>query len=103
MRSRYSAFCTGHVDYLIATHHPSKQNRNEREQLHNNNKSSHRINLLVIKNIKVQKQDIKARVEFVAAYQLIPSHLVTATSEQTAQSPDAISQLHENSRFVREQ
>lgn len=103
MRSRYSAFCTGHADYLIATHHPSKQNRNEREQLHRNIKSTQWINLLVIKTLKGQKKDKTGRVEFVAAYQLIPSHLVTATSEQTAQSPDAISQLHENSRFVREQ
>lgn len=33
MRSRYSAFATGSIDYLIATHHPSKHQADDRQSL----------------------------------------------------------------------
>jgi SEC-C motif domain protein len=33
MRSRYTAFCKGDVDYLLATHHPSKRQVGDRQTL----------------------------------------------------------------------
>jgi len=120
MRSRYSAFCTGNVDYLLATHHPSTrdpQKDDERERLTRSVDSTQWTNLLVIKTQKGQKNDKTGRVEFVAAYQskpspsvdmTVPSRTNTAKSRVQApdqssnQAPSAAAQLHENSRFVRE-
>ena len=109
MRSRYSAFCTGNGDYLLATQHPSTrltgQEAEEHDRLSRSVNSTQWINLLIIKTQKGQKKDKTGRVEFVAAYQAKPLLAIDiATSpDTTAQSPSAISQLHENSRFVREQ
>ncbi len=97
MRSRYSAFCTRSVDYLIATHHPSVQDANERASLSRNVNSTRWINLLIVKTQKGQRKDKTGQVEFVAAYQPQPLQPIAVTVQ-----PSDASQLHENSRFVRE-
>ncbi|MEM6452895.1 MAG: YchJ family metal-binding protein [Cyanobacteria bacterium P01_C01_bin.69] len=105
MRSRYSAFCTKSVDYLLATHHPSwrkstaSNNTDERILLSRSVNTTQWINLLIIKKQGGQKKDKTGRVEFVAAYR--PKSALPV--DMTVQSPDGITQLHENSRFVREQ
>jgi len=113
MRSRYSAFCTGNVDYLMATHRPSAQlaqqsDADERTQLDRSIKRTQWINLLIIKTQRGQKKDKTGRVEFVAAYQPKSSPLIDIDVDATVRSPRdlsplSISQLHENSRFIREQ
>lgn len=82
MRSRYSAFCLGEVDYLLDTLHPSKRQPNEREALQASIKETHWLGLKIIDHKEVAEL---AEVEFVAFYEDAP-----------------VSQLHERSRFSRE-
>ncbi|MGD1898394.1 MAG: YchJ family protein [Phormidesmis sp.] len=112
MRSRYSAFCQGNVDYLIATHHPSMRSDDEPKSLAASVRHTAWKNLLVIKTQKGQKKDKTGVVEFVAAYQQAanPSSPVnsailnsSANSSGLVTAPKAkLQQLHERSRFVRE-
>lgn len=79
MRSRYSAFFLGEVDYLLDTLHPSKHQPGEREALLESINETQWLGLKVLDH--TQTGD-RAEVEFVAFY---------------AASP--IGQLHERSRF----
>jgi len=85
MRSRYSAFCTKDVQYLISTHHPSRQKADELELLTQTFRNTHWLGLKILKT-QESRTDIQiGYVEFVAFYQ---------NSE--------IGQLHENSKFIYE-
>ena len=77
MRSRYSAFATGNIDYLIATHHPSKHKADDRQTLGDTIAESEWLSLRVL-NAGANT------VEFVAFHR---------TNKQ-------IGQLHEKSDFV---
>lgn len=83
MRSRYSAFCLGLVDYLIETLHPSKRHPDEREAL---NRSIAETQWLGLKILDHKQAGDLAEVEFVAFYQ----------------DDDKAGQLRERSRFSRE-
>lgn len=106
MRSRYSAFCQGNVDYLIETHHPNHSNADERKSLKGSVKQTQWTNLIVIKTQKGQRKDKTGTVEFVAAYRsltLIGIQNSTGKDSSTGEdSIDKVEQLHERSRFVRE-
>lgn len=82
MRSRFSAFKLGLVDYLLDTLHPSKRHHGEREALQ---KSVSNTQWLGLKIIDHKQANNLAEVEFVAFYQDEP-----------------VGQLHERSRFTRE-
>ncbi|WIO75447.1 YchJ family protein [Porticoccaceae bacterium LTM1] len=79
MRSRYSAFCKGLVDYLVETHHPDKRQVDDREVLAQTIASTHWLNLQVISSDSDQ-------VEFIATYE----------------DQGELGQLHERSRFTKE-
>lgn len=79
MRSRYSAFRKGLVDYLVETLHPDKRQADDREVLAQTIANTHWLNLQVISSSTDQ-------VEFIAIYE-----------EQ-----GELGQLHERSRFVQE-
>lgn len=67
MRSRYSAFCTNNINYLIETHHPSKRTLDQEEEL----KQSLNITWLkldILSKEKGMKIDNKGTVEFAAYY-----------------------------------
>jgi len=83
MRSRYSAFCIGNVDYLVATLHPEMRQEDDREILKNTIANTHWNRLKVIAT-RLQSP-LKGEVEFVVFY------------GSTAQE-----QMHELSRFVKE-
>lgn len=86
MRSRYSAFCTGNIEYLIETLHPAARIADDRAALNKTIAGTHWRGLKVIysNNNKAQGQ-----VEFCAFY-----------SDKQAQHPEApIAQLHELSEF----
>ena len=85
MRSRYSAFCIKDVGYLISTHHPSKQEINERELLMQTMHGTQWLGLKVLKTDKSQINQGVGYVEFVAFYK-----------------NSKIEQLHENSKFIYE-
>ena len=84
MRSRYSAFCTGNVDYLIETHHPSKWG-SDRAVLAESCKRTEWMGLNVLSTSGGKATDKEGYVEFVALYR-----------------DRVVGQLRERSRFVRE-
>lgn len=85
MRSRYSAYCVGNVDYLVATHHPLYRARDMRSQISQTMQSTEWLGLVIVETEGGQPQDATGVVEFVAVYR--------AGSE---------AQLHERSRFVQQ-
>lgn len=83
MRSRYTAFCRGDVDYLVATHHPSKRQGDDRQSLSQTIAMTEWLGLRVL---HTQETDEVGTVEFVAFFK----------------AQGQLSQLHERSAFVRE-
>ncbi|MEM7033965.1 MAG: YchJ family metal-binding protein [Chloroflexota bacterium] len=83
MRSRYTAFCQGNIDYLIRTHHPSKRHPDDEETLQKSMAGTEWLGLKVIKAPHVKKEDITGIVEFAAFY-----------------NNPTLGQLHECSEFV---
>lgn len=87
MRSRYSAYCLQAIDYLIQTHHPTRRQSNSRKQIAATANGVTWLGLTVVATEAGQPEDQTGVVEFVAVYQ---------EGYQAAQ-------LHERSRFLREQ
>ncbi|MCK5098393.1 MAG: YchJ family protein [Desulfobacteraceae bacterium] len=85
MRSRFSAFCTKNIEYLVATHHPSMRQPDEADALLKTINQTQWLGLKILKAKKIKPDQTKAYVEFVAFYKT-----------------DKIDQLHENSRFILE-
>ncbi|MGB3493563.1 MAG: YchJ family protein [Elainellaceae cyanobacterium] len=84
MRSRYTAYCTKNIDYLIATHHPTRRSADSRQTLTTTANRITWLGLTVIETRQGQPGDKNGVVEFVAAYQ---------EGGKTAQ-------LHERSQFI---
>jgi SEC-C motif domain protein len=84
MRSRYTAFARGYVDYLIATLHPDYRQPNDYVELTNSVSQTQWLGLQIIDAQKGKKNDTTGIVEFEAVYQ--------------ANKPG---QLHERSRFIK--
>ena len=82
MRSRYSAFCVGDINYLITTLHASYRGDNDKVVLHNTIQNTHWLGLKVIEHSSGVEN---ATVEFVAFYTGQP-----------------FEQLHELSHFKKE-
>ncbi len=82
MRSRYCAFVMAKIDYLIATLHPTQRQHDDRVQLQQTVEATQWLGLKIIDH---HQQLDQAEVEFIAYYQ-----------------DQAVGQLHERSRFVRE-
>ncbi len=94
MRSRYSAYSKGHVDYLIQTRHPKTRKKDDRQVIADGMKSTCWDGLTVLKTQKGTATDYRGTVEFVARYRSTEP-LVSETNKQ-------IYQLHERSRFIKE-
>lgn len=82
MRSRYTAFTQGKVDYLVATLHPDRRQANDQIELSKSISNTQWLGLTVIATHKGQKNDRLGTVEFEAVYQVTEP-----------------AQLHERSRF----
>ena len=82
MRSRYTAFVKGNIDYLIATLDPEKRTESDFEELTTSANNTQWLGLTVIDTQKGKKNDVTGLVEFEAIYKV---------SEP--------GQLHERSRF----
>jgi SEC-C motif domain protein len=93
MRSRYTAYSQGNVDYLIATLHPKSRHKSDRPTLLQSVQTMRWVGLKIIKTQRGQAHDQRGMVEFVALYQPAQADL---------QSIGVTSQLHERSRFVKE-
>jgi len=87
MRSRYSAFVSHAFDYLVATHHASTRSPNERAELEAQSKQLTWLTLQVLDTTQGTPSDEYGEVEFRAWF---------AIGKQ-------LHNLHERSRFVREQ
>ena len=95
MRSRYTAFCKGEADYLVATHHPDTKQPDDRAALQKTMRNTEWTNLIVLNQTKGTSRDKTGTVEFVAACKSRrPLASVVAGQEKLAQ-------LHERSRFVK--
>lgn len=86
MRSRYSAFATGNIDYLISTLHPSKRQPQDHELLQGALHNTNWLGLQVRHCEKGLADDDRGTVEFVATW------------SEAGQSGF----LHERSRFLKE-
>jgi len=84
MRSRYTAFCREEVDYLIATHHPSKRQGDDRQSLSQTIAMTEWLGLRLLHS---QAKGEVGTVEFVAFFKIQAGQL---------------HQLHECSDFVRQ-
>ncbi len=85
MRSRYTAYHQGDIDYLIATHHPTRRYGGQRTAIAQSTAASTWLGLRVIATEAGQTADSQGVVEFIAHY-LDPRP----------------GQVHERSRFVRQ-
>jgi SEC-C motif-containing protein len=85
MRSRYTAYHQGHIDYLIATHHPARRTPNQRTALADSVRTTTWEKLTVLAVSQGTADDREGTVEFVA-YHSRPSS----------------GQIHERSRFVKQ-
>lgn len=97
MRSRFSAFKLGKIDYLIATHHPSKQTANENRELQEAIKNTQWLKLYILD--APEDDGNKGHVEFHAIF----SHRGDdqAIANQASSNKD-IGLLHERSNFIYE-
>ncbi|MFA7555951.1 MAG: YchJ family metal-binding protein [Spongiibacteraceae bacterium] len=86
MRSRFSAFCSANVDYLIQSHHPSKRQHNDRQSLTETINECNWLTLSIINTKRGLAEDTSGEVEFIASY--------------THQGKTLL--LQENSRFINE-
>ena len=84
MRSRYTAFYLGNVDYLIATLHLDKRSSEDRRELNKSINNTKWLSLTIIDTQKGKKSDSTGIVEFEAIYQVGEPR-----------------QLHERSRFIK--
>jgi SEC-C motif domain protein len=82
MRSRYTAFHQGNVDYLIATLHPDQRQTHDQQELTKSVSNTQWLGLTIIATHQGKRKDTHGIVEFEAVYQLNKPR-----------------QLHERSRF----
>jgi SEC-C motif domain protein len=94
MRSRYTAYSQGNVNYLVATLHPKSCRPDDRPTLLRSVQAMRWVGLRIIKTQRGQVQDKGGIVEFVALYQPI--------EKSNLQNMGVTHQLHERSRFVKE-
>jgi SEC-C motif domain protein len=88
MRSRYTAYSLGEVDYLINSLHPSKNTKGLRLELLESARSTQWLRLDILGTQRGGPKDKKGIVEFVATYR----------GKEFLSQPG---QLHERSRFVK--
>jgi len=97
MRSRFTAFCQGAIEYLIATQHPKAHSPNERAETQQSIAVTEWLNLVIVETSKGRADDAEGHVQFAAAFRKKPLSMLTAAPATTE-----VGQMHERSRFVRE-
>ena len=68
MRSRYSAFVVGAVDYIYDTHHPSRRSEVSKDEIMSWSQESEWHGLEVVESLEGQNKDSYGVVEFIAKY-----------------------------------
>jgi len=87
MRSRFSAFCNGNIDYLVDSLYPESRSNDDHKQIQRTLENTHWLSLRVIEHTVVT--DLSAEVEFIAFY-------------SSRNNSKQVEQLHERSLFHRE-
>jgi SEC-C motif-containing protein len=87
MRSRYSAYCSANVNYLIASHHPSRRQTNDASMYKRAIRTTRWIKLTVVECKQGNADDYTGDVIFVASFV----------------QDDTLGQLYERSHFVKEE
>ncbi len=85
MRSRYTAFTQGNIDYLIATHHPTRRTADQRRRLIQSMADTTWLGLRVLSTERGKEDDREGLVEFIAYYR-----------------DSVLGQIHERSSFVKQ-
>ncbi len=80
MRSRFSAFCRGQVDYLVATLHPSRRTPTDRDDLAASVAGTTWLRLQVLATEQGTASDDTGRVEFVAFLAITILFLLTGSA-----------------------
>jgi SEC-C motif-containing protein len=70
MRSRYTAYATGNVDYVLNTHDPKTVSEIDRSGIEHWSKKSEWFGLEVLETEKGSASDEEGTVEFVARYKI---------------------------------
>ena len=68
MRSRYTAYCKGKIDYIFETHHPEGREDLSREDTEEWAKNSEWLGLEIRKTSQGKESDTQGTVEFIARY-----------------------------------
>jgi SEC-C motif-containing protein len=87
MRSRYSAFSKGLVDYLIKTLHPAKRTESDRLSLAKTIDNTQWLKLEILETVAGMADDTEGAVEFMAYYESDNKH----------------GAMREKSRFIKEE
>lgn len=119
MRSRYSAYCSGHIQYIKNTYHPSQQSDQATAEIAAFASAAHFVSLLVlpISDNNMLQQQMPHNDYLVAQYgTLHPATVTPATAAPVAEGSidyvhfiarfimqDKLQQLEERSRFIFEQ
>jgi SEC-C motif domain protein len=91
MRSRYTAFTRGNIDYLIATLHPKSRRPDDKRRHRQTINQTQWLRLTILKTQKGQPTDKTGIVEFVAEFR---------DTQAVGFAAAEVKQLHERSRFV---
>lgn len=68
LRSRYTAFVAGELDYIYDTHHPEKKEDIDKEAIESWSKESSWHELEILNSEKGQEDDDEGNIEFIAKY-----------------------------------
>ena len=98
MRSRFTAFCRGAVEYLVETHHPSAHSANERAATQQSIAGTEWLHLTIVETSKGRENDTEGHVQFAAAYRKKPLPTLSTTPDTKTE----VGQMHERSFFIRE-
>ena len=90
MRSRYTAYVVGNIEYLLASHHASKRAANARNQLKETIANTQWLGLTVLETEAGKPDDTNGVVEFVARYQ-----------PNGSKGKKGAEQIHERSKFLK--
>lgn len=86
MRSRYTAFVKGKVDYILDTHHPKTRDQIKREEVESWSKDSRWLGLEIIQTQKGTATDEQGLVSFVATF--APKKVKNAAGETVTITED---------------
>ena len=101
MRSRYTAFSRGNIDYLIATHHPDKRKKNDRKQIANSIKNTTWLGLKIVDTSPGNKHDAISKRSASRAAQCLAESEIAYVEFVAIFKIDEIQQLHERSKFIK--